>query len=109
MCGHDVKTACDGPEAIAIASEHAPDFIVLDIGLPGMDGYEVARRIRSEERNANATIIAVSGFGQDEDRRRAHEAGFDQHLTKPIDYDALLGLLSAAIENRRHAPSTGAP
>ena len=94
LLGHEVAVAHDGPEAIEVAREHRPDFVLLDIGLPGMDGYEVAARLRQEECCKDAVIIAVSGYGQDEDRRRSKEAGFDHHLIKPLDHDALLSLLS---------------
>ncbi len=95
LLGHEVTTAHSGPEALKAARGHRPEFILLDIGLPGMDGYEVAARIRQEEPCKDAVIVAVSGYGQDEDRRRSKEAGFDHHLIKPLDQDALLTLLSA--------------
>ncbi len=95
LLGHEVSTAHAGPEALDLAREHRPEVILLDIGLPGMDGYEVAARMRTEECCKDAVIIAVSGYGQDEDRRRSKEAGFDHHLIKPLDHDALLSLLSA--------------
>ena len=101
LLGHDVATAHDGPEAIEAAREHRPEFVLLDIGLPGMDGYEVAARLRREECCRDAVIIAVSGYGQDEDRRRSREAGFDHHLVKPLDHDALLSLLAAAGDGQR--------
>jgi PAS domain S-box-containing protein len=86
--GNDVKTAHDGPSAVSAAEEFRPDIVLLDIGLPGMNGYEVARHIR-RQRGRDVTLIAVTGWGNDEDRRRAHEAGFDQHLVKPMDLRAL--------------------
>ncbi|APW62185.1 hybrid sensor histidine kinase/response regulator [Paludisphaera borealis] len=92
--GHEVRTASHGEEALAIACDQRPEFILLDIGLPGMDGYEVASRLRRQEGSRDAVIIAVSGYGQDEDKRRSREAGFDHHLVKPVDHDALLALLS---------------
>ncbi|WP_435011153.1 ATP-binding protein [Tundrisphaera lichenicola] len=95
LLGHDVAVAHCGHEAIEVAREYRPEFVLLDIGLPGMDGYEVASRMRQEERCRHAVIVAVSGYGQDEDRRRSKEAGFDHHLIKPIDHDALRSLLSA--------------
>jgi CheY-like chemotaxis protein len=96
LLGHDVRTAHDGPSAIEAAHGHQPDFVLLDIGLPGMDGYEVAQYLRRDDSNREATIIAISGYGQDSDRRRSREAGFDHHLVKPIDHDALLTLLTRA-------------
>jgi CheY-like chemotaxis protein len=94
LLGHEVATAFSGPEAVEMAREYAPEFVLLDIGLPGMDGYEVAARLRREEGCKDALIVAVSGYGQEDDRRRSKEAGFDHHLVKPIDHDALFTLLS---------------
>jgi CheY-like chemotaxis protein len=94
LLGHEVAVAHSGPEGIEVARGHRPEFVLLDIGLPGMDGYDVAARLRREECCRHAVIIAVSGYGQDEDRRRSKEAGFDHHLIKPLDHDALLSLLS---------------
>jgi PAS domain S-box-containing protein len=96
LLGHDVKTAHDGSEAIEVARAQRPEFVLLDIGLPGMDGYEVAAQLRQDGCCRGAVFIAISGYGQDEDRRRSKEAGFDYHLVKPIDHDALLTLLSHA-------------
>ena len=93
LLGHDLATAHSGPEAIEVARRHQPEFVLLDIGLPGMDGYEVASRLRREECCKDAMIVAVSGYGQEEDRRRSREAGFDYHLIKPVDPDALVALL----------------
>ena len=95
LLGHDVVTAHSEPVAIEVAKKHQPDFVLLDIGLPGMSGYEVASQLRMEECCKDAVIVAVSGYGQDEDRRRSKNAGFDFHMTKPLDHDALLTLLSA--------------
>ena len=94
LLGHDVRIAHDGPAALEAARSFRPEFVLLDIGLPGMDGYEVATGSRQEESCAGAVLIAVSGYGQEEDRRRSKEAGFDHHLVKPVDHDALLTLLS---------------
>jgi signal transduction histidine kinase/ActR/RegA family two-component response regulator len=96
LIGHETARAHDGNEALQVACEFRPEIILLDIGLPGMDGYEVAARMRREEWCKNAVIVAVSGYGQDEDRRRSMEAGFDHHLIKPLDHDALLLLISPA-------------
>ena len=93
--GYEVKLAYTGHEAIEVAGGFRPEVVLLDLDLPGMDGYEVASRLRREECYRDATIIAVSGYGQEEDRRRSKEAGFDHHLVKPLDHDALLSLLSA--------------
>jgi two-component system CheB/CheR fusion protein len=81
--GHDVRVAGRGPDALAVAAEFAPEAVFLDIGLPGMDGYEVARRLRRQEGDRRVLLVAVTGYGTDEDRRRSREAGFDHHLVKP--------------------------
>lgn len=94
LLGHDIRTANDGPEAIAVVQSYRPDIVLLDIGLPGMDGYEVARRLRNDETGSDCVIVAISGYGQEDDRRRGREAGFDFHLVKPVDPDALLTLLA---------------
>lgn len=92
--GHQVSAAYSGPEAIEAARASRPEFILLDIGLPGMDGYEVARRLRREESGRDAVIIAITGYGHDTDRHRSKESGFDHHLVKPLDHDLLVSLLS---------------
>jgi PAS domain S-box-containing protein len=82
--GHDVQTAFDGISAIEMAKQHRPQMIFLDIGMPGMDGYEVARRVRNDSDLKSIVLAAVTGWGQQEDRRRSAEAGFDHHLVKPL-------------------------
>ena len=94
LLGHDVRVAYDGPSAIEAARELRPEFVLLDIGLPGMDGYEVARRLRREPSCRASVIIAVSGYGREEDRRRSKEAGFDHHLVKPVVFDTLVSLIN---------------
>jgi PAS domain S-box-containing protein len=98
--GHHVRTAYDGTSAIEAARAFRPDVALLDIGLPGLDGYEVARRIRAEESIAQPALVATTGWGHAEDKRRAREAGFDYHMTKPISMEALerflAGLQTAA-------------
>jgi CheY-like chemotaxis protein len=81
--GHTVEIAYDGDAALRIAPESRPDVIILDIGLPGKNGYEVAQLLK-KKMTAPALFIALTGYGQDEDKKRAHDAGFDHHLTKPI-------------------------
>jgi PAS domain S-box-containing protein len=100
LLGHEVATAHSGQEAIEVARAHQQDFILLDIGLPGMSGYEVASQLRKEECCREAVIVAISGYGQEEDRRRSKEAGFDYHLVKPLDHDALLTLLANGSNGR---------
>jgi PAS domain S-box-containing protein len=94
LLGHDVQVAHDGQAAIEVARAHWPEIVLLDIGLPGMDGYEVVKLLRTEECCQDALIIAVSGYGQPEDLRRSQEAGFDHHLVKPVDCDTLMSLLA---------------
>lgn len=84
MWGHDVRTANDGEEALVVAREYRPEVVLLDLSLPGIDGFEVARLLRAEAL-VGRLLIAVSGYGQPEDRARTKAAGFDEHLTKPID------------------------
>ncbi len=83
MHSHTVHVAYDGPGALALAREHEIDVVLLDIGMPGMDGYEVCRALRGMEHTAHATIVALTGWGSERDRQQALEAGFDGHLTKP--------------------------
>ncbi len=92
--GHPVDVAYDGESALELVRRHRPAIVLLDIGLPLMDGYAVARRIREEW--PDTRLVAVSGYGQEQDRRRAREAGFDHHLLKPLDYDALHAVLAGA-------------
>jgi signal transduction histidine kinase/CheY-like chemotaxis protein len=84
LAGHDVRTARNGAEALAIAGEFKPQIVLLDLGMPKMDGYETAREIRKRPWGKHARLIALTGWGQEEDRRRTHEAGFDRHLVKPV-------------------------
>jgi CheY-like chemotaxis protein len=94
MMGHETRTAYDGLEAVQTAAAFQPNVVLLDIGLPKMNGYEAARRIRSEPWGGNVTLVALTGWGQEEDKRRSLEAGFDHHLTKPVDPAALAKLLA---------------
>ena len=90
--GHEVETAEEGQAALEMARTKDPDIALVDIGLPGIDGYEVARRVRARDRR-RPVLIALTGYGQPEDRRRALEAGFDDVLVKPVDPAALTALL----------------
>jgi two-component system CheB/CheR fusion protein len=83
--GHSVEMAHDGVAALEAVRKKYPDVVLLDIGLPRMDGYEVARRLRSMEDQRDTLLVALTGYGQTEDRRRSREAGFDHHLVKPVD------------------------
>ncbi len=99
LADHEVRTAHDGPAGLSAAMEFRPDLIVLDIGLPGMSGYEVARRLREVPECRTTVLAAMTGWGQDEDRRRSREAGFDHHLVKPVD-PAVLEELLASIRSK---------
>ncbi|MEN3944244.1 ATP-binding protein [Prosthecobacter sp. SYSU 5D2] len=96
--GHQVSLAYDGPEALEQARKLTPEAIVLDIGLPTMDGYEVARLLRLEPWGSDVLLIAVTGYGQEEDRQRALMAGFDHHLVKPVDLARLKDLLKERVQ-----------
>jgi CheY-like chemotaxis protein len=98
--GHDVRVVHDGHQALGAAEAFDPEVVVLDIGLPGLDGYELARRMRTMPRLAAATLIAVSGYGQEKDRQRSAAAGFDAHLVKPVDPRAFMAVLHAAASGK---------
>jgi CheY-like chemotaxis protein len=99
--GHDIQTAHDGLEAVQAAATFRPEVVLLDIGLPRMNGYEAARHIREQPWGGNMALIALTGWGQEEDKRRSLEAGFDHHLTKPVDPAALEKLLALIAPMRR--------
>ena len=96
LMGHEVGTAHDGLAAVAMAAAFKPDLILLDIGLPKLNGYEACRRIRAMPGGDAVLIVAQTGWGQDDDRRRTREAGFDFHLVKPVDLAALEQMLAEA-------------
>src|SRR5215510_11573729 len=95
VSGHETETAADGVEALAKAAAYRPDVILLDISLPKMNGYDTCRALRQEEWGRNAVIVALTGWGEEEDRTKAKGAGFDGHFVKPVDHDALMKFLSA--------------
>jgi len=94
--GNEVHTAHDGLEAVGAAATFQPDVVLMDIGLPKLNGFEAATRIREQPGGNEMVLIALTGWGQEEDRRRSKEAGFDHHLTKPIDFSLLQRLLAAS-------------
>ena len=94
MMGNEVQTAYDGLDAVGAAAAFQPDMVLLDIGLPKLSGYEVACRIRGQDGGANVLLVALTGWGQEEDLRRSKQAGFDHHMTKPVDFNALKKLLA---------------
>jgi CheY-like chemotaxis protein len=83
MAGHEVQIASDGPSTLKLAAEFQPDVVFLDVGMPGMDGFETARQLRQSVGLHNALLVALTGYGREEDRRRSVEAGFDHFLVKP--------------------------
>ncbi|PYQ66531.1 MAG: hypothetical protein DMF53_03455 [Acidobacteria bacterium] len=93
--GHQARSAQDGPEALSLAAEFQPEIVLLDIGLPGMDGYEVARQMRALPAGRNALIVAVTGYGRNSDRLQSQEAGFDHHLVKPVQPEVLQELIAS--------------
>jgi CheY-like chemotaxis protein len=97
--GDEVRVAYDGLEALEAEVSFQPEVVLLDIGMPKLSGYDVARRIR-EARGSGVLIVAITGWGQEEDRRKARDAGFNHHFTKPVDFDALLDIIE------REAPRT---
>jgi CheY-like chemotaxis protein len=99
VTGHEVCIAHDGPAALESASAFHPEIVLLDIGLPGMNGYEVAEQIRHEPELGSPLLIALTGYGQDADRLRSREAGFNHHLVKPVDPEALLALFDSLKPN----------
>jgi two-component system CheB/CheR fusion protein len=92
--GHEVRIAYDGPAALETARSFQPEVVLLDIGLPGLDGYQVATRLRRRRRTAGSLLVALTGYGQEEDKLRAQDAGFDFHLTKPVAPQAIYDLLA---------------
>jgi PAS domain S-box-containing protein len=96
--GHDVRTAFDGLAVLEIALDYRPDVVLLDIGLPGLNGYEVARRIRQQPALQHTVLVAMTGYGQDSDRKSSREAGFDHHLVKPGDFAKVLQILATIPE-----------
>lgn len=92
--GHEVRTMHDGTSALAIVDEFRPEAVILDIGLPGMDGFALARELRKRPSTRDVLLIALTGYGGDEDRLRARAAGFDHHLVKPVSFVDLEDLIA---------------
>jgi PAS domain S-box-containing protein len=99
ITGNQTYIAHDGIEALEVADRYRPEIVLLDIGLPRLNGYEVCRRIRTQSWGKDIKVIALTGWGQDEDRRKSQEAGFDGHLVKPVNYDELIRLLDSISDN----------
>jgi CheY-like chemotaxis protein len=105
LLGYETRAAHDAETGLRAASDFAPQVVLLDIGLPGQNGYEVARRIRLAPRGAGIFLIAVTGWGQEADKQLAKEAGFDRHLTKPVDFEKLQALLAQRDEGGAERPA----
>jgi CheY-like chemotaxis protein len=105
LAGHTVCTAYDGEEGLQLAFGFAPDLVLLDLGMPGLNGFEIAQRIRRETWGQDLTLIALTGWGQEQDRRRTRDAGFNAHLTKPVSPSELLKVLATAMQTMPAAPS----
>jgi CheY-like chemotaxis protein len=100
ITGNETYMAHDGIEAVEAIETHRPEVVLLDIGLPRLDGHEVCRRVREQPWGKEIVMIALTGWGQADDRRKSEEAGFNGHLVKPVDYDSLLELLSSLTNGR---------
>ena len=100
IMGHEVGTAYDGEQAVEAAEALRPDVVLLDIGMPNLNGYDACRRIREQPWGQGMFLIALTGWGQEEDRRRTEEAGFNQHIVKPVDPAALMKLLASFPRSR---------
>jgi CheY-like chemotaxis protein len=98
--GHETRMAHDGPAGLRAAREFRPDLAFLDIGLPGMNGHELARAMRGSETLKKVVLVALTGWGAASDMTLSHDAGFDQHLTKPVSLEALAQALAAATQGR---------
>jgi len=94
MMGHDTRTAHDGEEALTTAEAFRPRVVLLDIGLPKLNGYEVAQRIREQDWGTSMFLVAITGWGQDEDRRRSEDVGMNRHMVKPVEPGALDRMLA---------------
>lgn len=107
MMGNETRTALDGLAALQVGESFAPEVVLLDIGMPKLNGYDAARQIRALPWGAHLVLVALTGRSQDEDRRRSHEAGFDFHLVKPVEpaaLEKLLAIVPSTLDSRRSAP-----
>src|SRR5690606_28910309 len=104
LLGNQVESAYDGDSGVALARRFRPHMILLDLAMPGIDGFETRKRLRADGHTGGAFMVAMTGFGNEDDKRRTHAAGFDAHLTKPVELDALVALLAEARQQRSLAP-----
>jgi two-component system CheB/CheR fusion protein len=109
MAGHQVHTAYGGPAALEAARSYLPEAVLLDIGMPGMDGYELSRRLRQEPGLERVLLVALTGYGQEDDRRRSREATIDYHMVKPVDPEALEALLAGPEPQARQTTARAGP
>jgi DNA-binding response OmpR family regulator len=107
--GEDARHACDGPGALRVALEFLPDVVIMDVDLPGLSGYDVARQMRAADELSSAMLVAVTGYQDDRHRCLAHEAGFDQYLLKPVSPEEFPVLLSVAARRTRNLTGNGRP
>jgi CheY-like chemotaxis protein len=107
LWGYDCTVACDGLAALRAAREGRPDVVLLDLGLPRLNGYEVARRLRTDPATAAALLVAVTGYGQEHEVQRCREAGFDHHLLKPVNLEELRRLLDGQPASSRPPEEVG--
>ena len=98
--GHEVHAVHDGPSALKAAREYRPNLILLDIGLPGMDGFEVAKKVREELEIGKVVLVAMTGYGQDSDKQHSQQAGFDHHLVKPANFSEVQQILATVAEGK---------
>ena len=94
LAGHETRQAYDGVTAVEMAEQFNPELVLLDIGLPKLNGFDACRRIREQPWGKNMVLVALTGWGQEEDRKKSMDAGFNHHLVKPMDYPALMKLLA---------------
>jgi CheY-like chemotaxis protein len=99
LIGHETRTAYDGLEAVAAAASFRPAVVLLDIGLPKLDGHEAARKIREQPWSEGMVLVALTGWGHEDDRQKSREAGFDAHLVKPVEFEVLKKLLSGFFQD----------
>jgi CheY-like chemotaxis protein len=103
--GHEVELAFDGASALEVARTFRPELVFLDIGMPKMNGYEVARRLREDDKLARTRFIVLSGYGAEIDHQRSREAGFDLHLVKPVDPRKLPAMIASVLTARQQQPA----
>jgi CheY-like chemotaxis protein len=106
MMGNEVRSAYDGQEAVEAAQSYQPDVVLLDIGMPRLNGYDAARLIREQPWGKPMILVALTGWGQEEDKRRSREAGFDAHMTKPVDPQSLVKFLGFVGSRKQGGPSS---